>query len=324
MEIKKIIFRAKQFGGLRLARGYIKMGLGHVVALNVIKMFLGIKTRDEAYSVISSITNKKLQERYKDFILKRKYYYDSLDFVHEHSSFVWTGWLQGFDNAPKLVKACVESMKQNLAGRKIMLISMDNYRDYIDLPNDIVEKFKAGMIPPASFSDLLRLELLIKYGGTWMDATVLCTRGGDISADKVMDCDLFVFQTIVGNDKRLHGISNWFMTSCSNNRHLIVLRDVLMQYWRDYDCCLDYYIMHHFFMSIANLFPNEIAKMPRVNRLIPLRLMNRMGDRYDENWMKQLLLQTCFHKLNYRLSKKVLNDPDNFYHVLVNNSLYYA
>lgn len=300
------------------------MGLGHVVALNVIKMFLGIKTRDEAYSVISSRTNKKLQERYKDFILKRKYYYDSLDFVHEHSSFVWTGWLQGFDNAPKLVKACVESMKQNLAGRKIMLISMDNYRDYIDLPNDIVEKFKAGIIPPASFSDLLRLELLIKYGGTWMDATVLCTRGGEISAEKVMDCDLFVFQAVVGNDKRLHGISNWFMTSCSNNRHLIVLRDVLMQYWRDYDCCLDYYIMHHFFMSIASLFPNEIAKMPRVNRLIPLRLMNRMGDRYDENWMKQLLLQTCFHKLNYRLSKKVLNDPDNFYHVLVNNSLYYA
>ena len=29
---------------------------------------------------------------------------------------------------------------------------------------------------PTHFSDLLRLELLIKYGGTWVDASVLITK----------------------------------------------------------------------------------------------------------------------------------------------------
>ena len=58
--------------------------------------------------------------------------------------------------------------------------------------------------------------------------------------------------------------------------------------------------------------------MPRVNRLIPLRLMDRMGDKYDEKWMEELKLQTCFHKLNYRLNDKVLNNADNFCHAIIN------
>lgn len=318
MDYKKIYFRIKQFGGLRLAGAYIKMGLGPLLFINVLQMMLGIKTRDEAYSVISRKANARLQSRYKEFLLDRKAYYDSIQLIQKRSLYVWTSWLQGFDKAPALVTACVNSMKRNMPERKIVMVTLDNYQEYVDLPKDIVQRFKEGKIPPASFSDLLRLELLIKYGGTWMDATILNTTGGKISPRNVMDCDLFVFQTIVDGDNNLHGISTWFMTACSNNPHLMVLRDVLMQYWRDYDCCLDYYIIHDFFISIAKLYPNGISKMPRVNRLIPLRLMDRMGDKYDEKWMEELKLQTCFHKLNYRLNDKVLNNADNFYHAIIN------
>ena len=33
----------------------------------------------------------------------------------------------------------------------------------------------SGQITKTHLSDLLRLELLIRYGGTWIDATVFCT-----------------------------------------------------------------------------------------------------------------------------------------------------
>lgn len=317
MNYKKIIYRAKQFGGLRLAVAYIKMGMGFLVCSNVVKMVLGQKNRDEAYSSISRKANEILQKKYKQLIIERKSYYDSQDLNQTFSPYVWTSWLQGFERAPELVLACVESMKKCMPDREIVMLSLNNYKDYVDLPEDIVKKFKEGKIPPASFSDLLRLELLIKFGGTWMDATVLCTQGGEISPKNVMDCNLFVFQTLVEGDNRLHGISTWFMSSCSNNRHLMVLRDVLIQYWRDYNCCLDYYIIHDFFISIAKLYPEEINLMPRKDRLIPLKLMERMGDKYDDKWMKELLSETCFHKLNYRLSEKVISDSGNFYHAVI-------
>ena len=320
MEIKKIIFRARQFGGLRLSWTYMSMGLGILVIQNILKMLLGFKTKDEAYAAISYAANRKLQLKYKELVCERKVYYDSISNMKlGRSNKVFVSWLQGFEGAPELVKVCVESIKRYMTDREIILLSLDNYHKYAELPNDIVEKFKAGKIPPALFSDLLRLELLIKYGGTWMDATILCT--GEDYPKEIIDCDLFVFQAIVRGDARLRGISNWFITACQNNRLLMVLRDVLIQYWRDYDCTIDYYIFHHFFYSIAMLYPDEIAAMPRKDRLVPLQLMKRMGDKYDENWMKELKGKTCFHKLNYRLSSEVLNDSGNFYHTIIKNEL---
>ena len=39
----------------------------------------------------------------------------------------------------------------------------------------VMEKWEKGIITHTHMTDLLRLELLIKYGGMWIDATVLCT-----------------------------------------------------------------------------------------------------------------------------------------------------
>ena len=81
-----------------------------------------------------------------------------------------------------------------------------------------------------------------------------------------------------------------------------IYRDVLTEYWRDYDCTLDYYMFHDFFYEIAKLFPEEIAAMPRKNRLLPLMLLERNGVIPDEEWFEELKKRCCFHKLNYRLA----------------------
>ena len=285
---------------------------------NAIKMLLGIKTRDEAYASISYAANRELILKYKDFICERKKYYDSLiNMEQKRPDKVFVSWLQGFDAAPELVKVCVASMKRCFTDREIIMLSMDNCHKYAELPNDIVRKFKEGKIPPALFSDLLRLELLIRHGGTWMDATVLCTEGK--YPREIMDCDLFVFQAITKGKNQLQGISNWFITACSNNKMLMVLRDVLIRYWRDYNCTVDYYIFHRFFCYIARMYPENVAAMPRKNRLLPLQLMKRMGDRYEQEWMEEIKGRTCFHKLNYRLDSKVIDDKGNFYNAIIEN-----
>jgi len=251
------------------------------------------------------------------YIKIRKDFYESNELEQIRPNKVWTCWLQGFDKAPELVKACQTSWKKYLADKEIIQLTYENYKEYVTLPEHIVHRYERGQMPPALFSDLLRLEVLIKFGGTWMDASILCT--GSNPEPVIMDCDLFMFQALQKGKYRFLGTSNWFITSCSNNKLLMILRDVLYQYWKDYDCTLDYYMFHDFFYTIGNLYPEEIAAMPRKNRLLPLMLMQRIGDKYDEEWMKKLTDRCCFHKLNYRLSEAVLNDNGNFYHVVTHN-----
>ena len=79
------------------------------------------------------------------------------------------------------------------------------------------------------------------------------------------------------------------------------LRDMLYQYWRDYDCLVAYFIFHIFFSMIADELPEEIKKMPRRSNQYCFYLEHRLGDRYQEEWMRELTSRCCFHKLNRQL-----------------------
>lgn len=57
-------------------------------------------------------------------------------------------------------------------------------------------------------------------------------------------------------------ISNWFITASTYNEVMIVLRDMLYAYWKDYNCTLDYYIFHLFFSMLSKEYPEEILAMP--------------------------------------------------------------
>lgn len=315
MNFNKAWHRGRQFGGIHLFFAYWQIGVGGVALKQLLKTLCGRAPYDTAYNAIRRNVNRTLQIRYINYLKGRKEYYDGIELERKRSNKVWTCWLQGFEDAPELVKVCQESLKKHLSDREIIQMTYENYNNYVTLPEDIIRKYEKGKIPPALFSDMLRLELLLKYGGTWMDATILCT--GNHYSKEIFDCDLFMFQSLRKGDDRFYGTSNWFITACSNNRILLVLRDVLYQYWQDYSVTMNYYMFHDFFYAIAQLYPEEIATMPRKNRLLPLMLMQRMGDMYDEKWMAELMKRCCFHKLNYRISDAVKDDKDNFYHAVI-------
>lgn len=54
----------------------------------------------------------KNYKRYKDDIYKFKKEIDSNDSTvpHKHPKKIWVCWLQGFDNAPEIVKSCRRSL----------------------------------------------------------------------------------------------------------------------------------------------------------------------------------------------------------------------
>lgn len=313
MEFKLLKRRFREFGGLRLVRIYIRLG----VCGTIIKEFFGCLIHRRSlryiYPKICQVVDPILIERYKP----KTEITDELP--HEHPRRIWWCWLQGEDKAPDIVKACLSSLRQHLPDYEITIIDEKNYSHYVCLPDNIVEKRKKGYIPTALFSDLLRLELLIKYGGSWIDSTVLCTgfTKSQMVADgyKLLEADLFLFQYTQLGSKRFGGISNWFISAYSNHPLLISLRDMLYAYWRDYDCAIEYYIFHLFFDVLRKVYPEYIRNMPYGYSRNSLVLMYHWREEYDQKKWDNLTSKVCFHKLSSRPKKKVLN---SFYDKIIN------
>ena len=86
--------------------------------------------------------------------------------------FVWVMWWQGEENMPDIIRINYINLKKQLNGNHLILITSENYDDYIQLPDYVLEKLKNGIISLTHLSDLIRVMLLSKFGGLWLDSTV--------------------------------------------------------------------------------------------------------------------------------------------------------
>ena len=317
MDYYRLIIRYKQFGGLRLVWQYAKLGVMPVV----LKGFVRCLVRRQAFKVIYPDVLKRIEpmlivkygSKVQEFKSSR-----SSSFEHEHPEVIWWCWLQGFDNAPEIVKACYRSLQMNLKDYEIKIVDSANWNQYVQLPNYIVERWNRKQIPPALFSDLLRLQLLIEYGGSWIDSTVLCT--GFEHTKEYLEADLFVFQYTRPGELWSGNISNWFISAHSNNEMLMVLRDMLFAYWKDYRCTLDYYIFHLFFAMVAKEYQEEIAAMPYGYSMRSLTLLHHWNETFDQTKWNKLISRVSFHKLAFRVDQKTKENKNNFYNYILNTN----
>ena len=85
---------------------------------------------------------------------------------------VWICWWQGLSEAPELVQKCIARMEKMFGNKAdIRIITFDNYQQYVAFSETVVEKFNKGCISMTHLSDILRAQLLCRYGGLWIDAT---------------------------------------------------------------------------------------------------------------------------------------------------------
>ena len=329
MDFHKLLSRYKQFGGLRLVWEYTKLGVLPVVFKGVVRCVVKRQSFKTIYPEVLKRVEPFLIEMFQ--VSRFKIQTDGLS--HEHPKVIWWCWLQGKEQAPPVVQACYASLHRHLIqevqesseGYDINVIDADNWKQYVELPDYIVKKWEKKQIPQALFSDILRLQLLIKYGGTWIDSTVLCTGFKDSKVQefkKYLEADLFLFQyTPEGTSKDI-SISNWFISAYSNNEVLMTLRDLLFAYWKDYNCTLDYYIFHLFFALVAKDYPEQIAAMPYGSSQRSITLMHHLGDAFNKEQWDKLVSKVSFHKLAYRLSDDIKNNKSNYYNYVLKTQTY--
>ena len=183
--------------------------------------------------------------------LKNLTYYNH---THETRKTIFWCWLQGLENAPKLYLANLNSLYLNCKGFNIVIITEKNMLNYVSFPDYVLDKYHKGMMTPTHFSDMLRLELLIKFGGTWIDASVLITK----YEEKFFDKDLFFFQD---NIEACAG-SSWFITAEKDSPILKTVRDLLYEYWKTANELYNYFLFHLFFKMTTERYIEDIKKIP--------------------------------------------------------------
>ena len=303
-------------GGMKLIRQYAKSGsLGTAVgefallgksrtALEILRLSTQLKTK------------QKLEEKYRATLEAFDKEYDN-SLPHKTGNKVWICWFQGIENAPALVQKCYESVKKNLTDREIVLITSKNMNQYVQFPDFILEKWQKGIITHTHLTDLLRLELLIRYGGMWLDATVFCTENRKSIPEYFFDSDLFVFQSLrPGRDGHCQYISSWLVSAKTNNKILMATRELCYEYWKTNNSMADYFLLHDFVSIVLDKHQDEWkAVVPRDNAA-PHILLLRLFDQYDERMWNAIKEQTPFHKLTYKFSEEETKNKDTLYKVL--------
>ena len=308
--MKKFLALFNKVGGKEILRQYLQ---SHVFLFAMIQTLLQGFTKKSLEIVRLSVNNKvlgKLRKKYRKEIARFKEQYSPQPQVRSNK--VWICWLQGMEAAPPLVQRCYRSLQENLTDRQILLLTRENYKNYVNFPAHIQEKIDNGMISNTHFSDLLRLELLINHGGTWVDATVYCS--GNKIPGYMLDSDLFLFQNLKpGLDGHPTCISSWFMTACTNHPILLLTRHLLYTYWKKNKKLTDYFLLHDCFQLAIEAYPQQWNKVIPFPNSTPHILLLRLFEPYDRETWEQVKEMTPFHKLTYKFTEEQTQLEGTYY-----------
>lgn len=199
-----------------------------------------------------------------------KYQNDTFMGIEKEDAPIWVCWWSGEKNAPALVKQCIKSIRKNAGHHPVCLISEKNYKEYLELSENILEKLDSGAMCIANFTDYLRFSLLEKYGGLWLDATIFCTN--KIPTDYFM-APIF---TCRSNLVKTRYVSNMRWTSfClggwKDSLFYRFCKEALETYWQDETEAIDYLLVDY----IIELAHKNLPKVKQYIDKIPYNNIHR-------------------------------------------------
>ena len=228
-------------------------------------------------------------------------------------------WEQGWDNAPYICKMCLKSWeKYNKNDWNIIKLDAHNTTEYITMEDIIPNYWNIKTI--AFRADLLRLNLLNKYNGVWVDATTFCTK--PLNSWIYQYKDFFAFY----KPSKIKQMSNWFLFSNKQNYIMKTLTHNLNQYWTNRNSNNNYFIFHDIFNRLYDTdakFKNQWDKVHHISANIPHKLKYKDKHlEYIPNDKKQhiVTIQSPMYKLDHtqKSSDLMLNSKENVFYFLAN------
>lgn len=220
---------------------------------------------------------------------------------------IWCCWWQGVESMPEIVKMCHTRLKQVIPEEKaeLHIITLENYKDYVDIPEHIVEKFDNGIVTMTTMSDVLRFCLLERYGGYWLDATVFFT--GDIP-EEYFTRD-FYCQRMTNKPELVAREAckcNWCGFSMHGEKGNIIFSymvDAFSHWWSKYDTIIDYVLIDYMLMTGYRHIPEITSIIDTVenNNEDIFEMYKSLNEPYSEELLRRFTDKNVMHKLTYKM-----------------------
>ena len=138
---------------------------------------------------------------------------------------IWFLWLQGKNNMPEIIRNCYNSWERHNLNWEIHFLDNKNLNTYLD-----IKLLNLDKISKQAISDIIRINLLKKYGGVWVDATTFCNFPLDEWINEYAENDFFAFES---PKKKPTLISSWFLISSKNSYITNKYCEATNKFWND-------------------------------------------------------------------------------------------
>lgn len=218
---------------------------------------------------------------------------------------VWVCWFQGQNKMPELVKECYKNLQKMVDSEvgKIVLVTKDNFFDYVKIEPSILKKIEDGKMSYTNFSDLLRVNLLAIYGGMWIDATVFVTY--PISKE-LLQKKFYSQKTInefyVKRYVTKSRWASWMMISSTETELFKFVAFVMNDYYLNHEALIDYYFIDYVIEIAYNQLQSvkEDIDSVEINNTMAFELFNSFNEAYDPDKFKTIISSTQFLKFTYK------------------------
>lgn len=229
---------------------------------------------------------------------------------------IWVCWLQGEENAPLIVKKCIRSIKEHSNGMDVHVVTNENLPALIDIPDYITDKLRKRKMQYATYSDYIRLALLTKYGGIWIDATVLLTSS---IPDELVKAPLFCFKSSYLSKSNTVA-SSWFIIAQQGNIILQQVKILFESYWKKETHLCNYFLFHLLFALVVDY--NDANRtfwrnVPYINNVDVHTLQFELFEPYDAQRFEEICSRAFAHKLTYKFKDKTLLGKDGTFYQFI-------
>lgn len=139
---------------------------------------------------------------------------------------IWVLWTQGLDQMPPVPRACIDSWQQLNPGWDIRALTAESLGEWVD---PVLCEPQARALAPNRLSNLVRLSLLARHGGVWVDATCYCMKPLDEWLPDYLGSGFFAF----ARPARDRLMSNWFLASLPDGHIPRRMLDALSRHYLD-------------------------------------------------------------------------------------------
>lgn len=225
---------------------------------------------------------------------------------------VFTLWWQGA-NLPEVVRLCRHSLKKNIGTNVLVELDKNNIGEYIEFPQYVYDRLSCGHISLSNFSDLVRVSLLAKYGGTWIDSCIYVLN--EITYTGHLNSPRFPQNESGNQGKWCFGIQQ----APQGHKLMRFMAESMLKYWEKHSHAVDYLMMDSFMMIAYEEFSDIRGEIDKFTISSPdLHRTRYLFDKQaNYECLSNIIQNNQFLSLTWRIDyPNILNGKETYYGAL--------